>query len=68
MPIKKFRIQFAGQTTIQFDTDEFPHYANGKKGLAQLAEDHFYDEADLRFSPFVDGSTEFYDAYFEEVN
>ncbi len=62
-------VWFRGKTTIEVEPDDYPWYSElTGKTLDDLLMDSFYDEADLRGIPFVDDSTEFFDAEIEVID
>lgn len=53
----KFQAHFDAQVVVEFDTDDYPHYADGKRGgWEELARDMVYDNAELDHPCFEDGS------------
>lgn len=66
MAVKEFKVEFRGTVSISFDPANYPHRdTSTPEKLEQLASDLFYDEAQLRNRPFVDGSCEMYDALLD---
>ena len=61
----RVEVWFEGRTTIAVDPSQYPQYFKDNEargGIARLLEDTFYDEADFRSGPFVEGATEIFRA------
>jgi hypothetical protein len=63
MPKVTYQVEFSGHTTVEINTDNYPHYFEQDEirgGESQLIKDLFYDNADLRDNVFQEGGTEFF--------